>query len=120
MFKSFRPLLQQAERAAIKPSNKNVKVHLQNNTSTLRDSQIDKNGKNQFGKVRDEYEYPTRSKLADLLHKTVLFSVVGGSLGFLFMIVSSIPLNVSKKEEFEAKEERARQIRAENSASKSE
>lgn len=120
MFKSFRPLLQQIEKKAIKPNPKSFKVHLQKDTTILRDSQVNKTGKSQFGKVREEYSYPARAKIADLIHKGFLFSVVGASLGFLFMILSSIPLNMNKEEEFKEKEERARQIRIEQKSSKSE
>ncbi|KAL6927090.1 hypothetical protein ACO0SA_003380 [Hanseniaspora valbyensis] len=120
MFKSFRPLLQQAEKAAIKSSSKTFKVHLQKDSEVLRDSQLNKTGKSQFGKVREEFVYPQRSKIADAVHKGFLFTVVGGSLGFLFMILSSIPLNINKEEEFKEKEERARQIRAEQKLNKPE
>lgn len=104
MFKSFRPLLNSIKQ------RKPVNIHLQ---GTAVSSHISSTGKtaNQFARIRTEYKYPLRAKIADVVHKVFIYSLVGASALFLFVLITTIPLNTEKAVELKAKEDKARELR---------
>ncbi|KAL6935686.1 uncharacterized protein HGUI_01832 [Hanseniaspora guilliermondii] len=105
MFRSFRPLFN-----ANKLGKSPINLHLQNTDVS---SHIKAGGKglNQFARVRTEYKYPLRSKIADVLHKVVVTTIVGSSLLFATMLIVTIPLNTSEAVSLEEKEEKAKRMR---------
>ena len=106
MFRSFRPLFDASKKLSKSPIN----LHLQNTDVS---SHIKAGGKglNQFARVRTEYKYPLRSKIADFVHKAFLTVILGGSIFFATMIVITIPLNTSETVSLQAKEEKAQKMR---------
>ncbi|KAF0268011.1 hypothetical protein FOG51_02517 [Hanseniaspora uvarum] len=106
MFRAFNPLSNAAKKLSKNPIN----LHLQNSAVS---SHIKTGGKggNQFARVRTEYKYPLRSKVADFLHKAFLTVVLGSSLLFLSFMLATIPLNTEKSVELQAKEEKAQKMR---------
>lgn len=106
MFRSFRPLFDASNKLSKSPIN----LHLQN-TDVSSHIKAGGKGMNQFARVRTEYKYPLRSKLADVVHKTFLATLLAGCIFYTTMIVITIPLNTSQNVSMQAKEEKAQRMR---------